>query len=434
MKKTKPIIFALVFLALSIVTQFFNFYNYSYYVEEQSLINFTTAGIAKIIFIIVDGVNDVIVGFLSDKISFKNGKRKTWISYFSPVFALFLVLTFVVDHNSGFSPVGFFIYYLFITISFDNFSSVLYINYNSMFPVVFRDEKTREKAAPLNHLFEMGGIGFALLFSMFLIPHIGYVWTSVIFAVIFLLIIYFVLPHIHENEVYSESDTRTKFSSRKALKEIIKEKSFLFFNLANATFLAIMSCAVTIFPMVLKYVFHLESISDQIIATIPILVSLLLSMRLWAWILQKKGPRFSYKLSFILLPIGILLISASFNMVSTCIFAPLGLPLVVGALITPDLMLAKLIDADRASYHEHREAAIYSLNSLVKRLAMLVIVAIIMIVAACFGYENGNNPGPHPEMTFRIIITVVLPIVGAIGTLFSLIFLRIFPNNDHSST
>ena len=71
MKNKTTIYYSLILLALSLVTQMFTSYNYSYYVDEVALISLSQASLAKVIFLVFDGLNDLIFGYLSDKFSFK---------------------------------------------------------------------------------------------------------------------------------------------------------------------------------------------------------------------------------------------------------------------------------------------------------------------------------------------------------------------------
>lgn len=226
MKKTKPIYFALVLFGLTIVTQMFHGYNYAYYVEEQSLISMTQASIAKIIFILCDSVNDIIFGFLSEKASFKKGKRKTWLYMAMPLLSVALILTFIVDRDTNFSNSQFFLYYLFITVTFDNISSILYVNYNSLFPILFGEEKERAKTSSLMHLLEVVAIGVWALATPILKSWIGYTGTSVIFSIIFTIILLLCLSKI--NEPLNLNKEKKKFSIKKVYKDILKNKKFVF--------------------------------------------------------------------------------------------------------------------------------------------------------------------------------------------------------------
>ncbi len=420
MRKTRPIYFALVLFGLTLVSQMFHGYNYSYYVEGQSLITMAQASIAKIIFILFDGANDIFFGYLSEKTNFRLGKRKSWIVMAMPLFCMMLILTYIVDNSTPFSNLQFFLYYIFITITFDNVSSILYVNYNSLFPIVFSEENERAKTSSLMRIFEVAGIGVWALGTSMLIKYVGYVYTSVIISAVFLIILTICMFKIHEPKASTEIN---KFSFKKLIKEVFNNKKFLYFNLAAASFLAILSTFVTILPFVTKYLLHINEVQTMILFG-TMFTAAIVSIRFWTMLIKKKGHRYTYKIAFNCFPLGILLIGLSFNFISALILCTIGFSLLGGVLITPDLVMASLIDKDRKENNEQREAGILAVSSFSKRLALLIVVGVIMIVSGAFGYVNGQNPGPNPDLAFRVIASVCLPLIAFLGSVFAHLFLK----------
>ena len=67
MKKQSLVLrYALGMFALTLVGQLYHSFSYSYYVDKEALISLSLATASKVIFILVDGVNDVIFGYLSE--------------------------------------------------------------------------------------------------------------------------------------------------------------------------------------------------------------------------------------------------------------------------------------------------------------------------------------------------------------------------------
>ena len=104
MKKQSLVLrYALGMFALTLVGQLYHSFSYSYYVDKEALISLSLATASKVIFILVDGVNDVIFGYLSEKTKSKMGKRLPWIIYSFPFFPLCVLLTYVLNHTMNFS-------------------------------------------------------------------------------------------------------------------------------------------------------------------------------------------------------------------------------------------------------------------------------------------------------------------------------------------
>ena len=110
-KKNNPYVYALILLSLTLISQMFTNYNYSYFVDDMALITLKQASLAKMIFIVFDGVNDVIFGVLSDKAKHKNISRCKWMMYTLPFYCFALIFTYAINKNISLSNMQFFIYF-----------------------------------------------------------------------------------------------------------------------------------------------------------------------------------------------------------------------------------------------------------------------------------------------------------------------------------
>ncbi len=425
MKNKLTIYYAVILLALTLVNQMFTSYNYSYYVDEAALITLQQASLAKIIFLCFDGVNDLLFGYLSDKFSFKKGKRKTWLIFGLPLLSASFLFTFAIDAETSFSTFQFFIYYIFITIMFDNFSSLMYVNYNALFPLLFQSNDERTKASSLKHLFEIVGAGVVLLTAPILKEKLGYLNTCLIYVVLMIILMTVSLMNINEpNRFLSDDIKEEKFTFKNTWNAVFQNKAFIWYLISTASFLTILGTLITILPFLIKYTMKITSIEQTIITAIAFIV-VIFSLKGWTRVIKKKGHRYAYQWSFTLLPLVIFVLSCSFNFWTTLLSVIICAPFIGGLLITPDLMMADIIDADFHKYHVRREAAMMSISSFVRRIALIVAAVLLMLVSSFGGYQDGANPGSNPEITFRIITMVFLPLVAIIGTVASRIYLKL---------
>lgn len=120
-----------------------------------------------------------------------------------------------------------------------------------------------------------------------------------------------------------------------------------------------------------------------------------------------------------------LFLASAFNFWTTLIAVLLAAPCLGGILITPDLMMAEIIDRDYQKYHVRREAVLMSISSFARRLSLIIAALLLMLISSFSGYQDGANPGNHPELTFRLITMVFLPIIGLIGTISAQIYLKV---------
>lgn len=424
MKNKSTVYYALILLGLTLITQMFSSYNYSYYVDEIALISLQQASIAKIIFLLFDAGNDVLFGYLSEKFSFKLGKRKTWLIFGLPLFCVAFFFTFAIDAETTLSNSQVLLYYIFITITFDNFSSLLYVNHSALFPVLFSNDEERTKASSLNRFLEIIGTSIIFISAPILKEKLGYMTTCVIYIIIFLIIMTIALMNLKEPIDKTPKQKQEKFNFKQALKDVRKNKSFLWYMISSASFLTILGTLITILPFLVKYTMKITGTQQTIVTAIGFLC-VAISFKGWSHLIKKKGHRYAYKMSFILLPIITFLLGSSFNFWSTLIAFTFSMPFVGGMLMTPDLMMADIIDEDFQKHHIRREAALMSMASFVRRFSLLIAAALIMLISSFCGYQDGSNPGTNPELSFRLITMVFLPCVACIGTIASQIYLKL---------
>ena len=207
------------------------------------------------------------------------------------------------------------------------------------------------------------------------------------------------------------------------LKQILLNKSFIFFNFTQSFFNAIMSLLVTLYPMYCTYVINVDGVQQALIIG-ALFVSLMGSIPLWNKFIKKKGARLAYKISYTLLPFGLLLFTFPTKWWHAIIICILVGPIASGLLISPDILGSELIDIDKIKYHISREASYSSLGSLVSRISVIITSIAMLFASVAFGYNSGTDPGPNPSLAFRMMMGVILAIIGAIGTVLCYTYLR----------
>ena len=179
----------------------------------------------------------------------------------------------------------------------------------------------------------------------------------------------------------------------------------------------------TILPFLVKYTLRITPIQQSIL-TIVASVIILLSMKIWSYLIQKNGVENVFKFSFIIFPIIVFTLGCSFNFISALIFIILCCPFIGSYLILPDLVMANIIDEDKKRHHQSREGTLLSIASFTRRIALLVAAVILMIASSLFGYIDGENPGDNPSLCFKIISVVFLPLVAIIGSIASRFYIK----------
>lgn len=430
-KPTSSIGYAFFLFGLTLLTQLYHGFNFNYYLES-GLVVISYATICKIVFVIVDACNDMLFGALSEKTKSKYGKRLPWLIYGLLFLPLFICLTYAINKRTNFSEVGFFLYYLIISILLENASTVIYTNYNALFPNFFTTGSARQKTATYKHAFEIAGMIVCYLLTPILVndAHIPYWAVGIFYTVVYICtFITFISSSRFKDDLEAENLQREQFKVRTTFKDLIKEKPFLMFNLAQSCFQAILAIVVSLYPMYCKYVLKLETGWQQSLVLGCLFVSLMVSLPIWYFLMKKFSHTKIYIISYAGTPLALLLLLVPNNYIVGCILCCFIGPFLGGLMVSPDLIGADLIDIDKLKHHTSREAMMGSISSLIGRVSVILSAVATAILASAFGYQNGDNPGNNPELAFRICFGVMLPIVAFIGLIFAILYLY-FSKND----
>lgn len=421
--KTNSFRFALGLFALTLITQLFHGYNLAFYVDS-GMVSLYLASVCKIVFVVVDGVNDIIFGALSEKTRSRWGKRLPWLVGGMPFLAVFVLLAYAVNSTTGFSAVGFFIYYLLISIMLENASTVMYINYNALYPVLFKKDSERTKTAGFAHFLELVAMGICYICTPLLYEYLNsYLLIGLIYTVIYLGTMTICITGL---KVKGQDDVKLQktYSLRKTFKDVVKNKPFLVYHLAQSFFKAILGLVVSIYPMYCRYVLEASGVYQAILMA-ALFGSVIISFPLWNYIIRKIGVRRTWKMCFTILPFALLLLLLPSNWwQGILVLIPIG-PFVAGLMLTPDMMSAELIDIDKLKNNISREASFNSIGSLISRFSLILSAVVMAAMSFAFGYESGSNPGPNPELAFRAMCGAFLPIIAIFGAISSYIYIRI---------
>ncbi len=426
-KPTNKLGFALFLFGLTFLTQLYHGFNTAYYINT-GIVTMTYASICKIVFVIVDWLNDIIFGFLSEKTHSKRlGKRVPWLIGGALFLPAFVILTYCVSKETNFSPVGFFVWYLIISISLENASTVMYTNYNAMFPTLFTTGKQRSEVASYKHGFEVIGMILCYLLTPILTDnfHLPYYVVGIIYSCVYIITLFILFKSINiKDDIQAVEIETEKFSFIDTFKDVLKEPSFIVFNIAQSFYSAILALIVSLYPFYCNYVLGIDG-WQQSLCLGAFFGSLMVSLPIWYILIRKIGHTKSWLISFIGLPASTLLFLVPNNFVSGLIICLCVGPFIGGLMVCPDMISAELIDLDKLKFRVSREAALGSIATLIGRISVILTTIITAFLASYFGFQDATNPGEHPETTFRIAFGVMMPIIGLLGLIFAIIYVKI---------
>ncbi len=382
-----------------------------------------------LIYSIIDGVNDPIIGYLADKskkLTSRFGKRFPWIIGGLVIGPIFLILSFIQISPDILISV---IWLIVVMVVYDTFMSSSEINEMALFPDLFREDSHRRKVIVIGAI--IGGI--ATIFINVLIPifisSIGYLGT-VVLVVIFGYIL--VIPYssgIREpkemKEFRAELDSSQRGSSPvgEVIKRIFKDRSWMGITIAGFSWSVAGACFLYGLNF---YVTH--SLGLDIGATaLPLLtvntIGFLLAP-LWTWISRKIGVRNAYIAGMFCNIIAYFSLVFVTDLISlTLVFALAGVGFSATAGVIFGLLRAQGIDNATVNSGKREEGSYSGIYKIFTAFSYFIQTVIFAIVAIFTGYdpilETGNTDAAKFGLLFQMsIIPMIITIIGTIAFIF----------------
>ena len=433
-RKTNKFGYALGLFGLTLLTQLFHGFNLSYYVDTLGM-TLVYATICKIIFVIVDSVNDVIFGQLSEKTKSRWGKRIPWLVGGAIFIPIFVILTYILNVNNVtvFSTLGLLGYYMIISIFFENASTVMYVNYNALFPNLFPSTSERNKTATYKHIFELLAMILCYVLTPILVSYLkSYVLVGIIYSAIYLICICACVSSVKiTDEVKRETNQdNAKYSFKETINDLFHNKPFIVYNLAQSFFAAIMALVVSMYPMYCRYSLGIDasSVADswkQSVVLGCFFASLILSIPLWSLAIKKFTARKVWVVDFFLITFALSLLAIPKDWVGGLITVIFVGPTFGGLMLAPDMVSAELIDIDKIKHKVSREAVFGSIANIIGRFSTIISAILTAIITYLFGYKSGAEPGDNPALTFKILFGAIMPFITLLGGIFAIYYYRI---------
>jgi len=277
-----------------------------YYVAVVGL-SASLVAIAMFLFLIYNGVNDPIFGFLMDrnlKFTRKWGRRFPWIVIGIVPWVLSVVLLFSAPNlpknitGELLNPWPAFGFLILSLVLIDTFGTLVGVNFKAIQMEKFRTEHERNRFskyyAPLDILAIVLGMLLPPLFTD-MIPgdkFASYSMMAVILAVIALIFGFLSLPGNREDKImidkFYSPDSVERLSFFKVFKEAIKTKSFVvwfIFGICNGTWIALV-----ITNMLFITTFVLDVGGDMFLIIMALnLVGTLISIPIWLRFIRKTN-------------------------------------------------------------------------------------------------------------------------------------------------
>jgi GPH family glycoside/pentoside/hexuronide:cation symporter len=284
-----------------------------------------------------------------------------------------------------------------------------------MFPVL------RERAGANGWRQVMSLIGMLLgaAAAPILAERFGWPRTGLILGAAVLFFLALSLTGIREYRVYAQARVPGLV---RAYRSVLRHRAFLIF--LGVTFLgrlALTTVSATV-PFYASYVLGLGTRGASALLGSALLAALL-AMAVWVRLLARWGARRTLLTAQLLVGVTLLplmLVRTPEAAVIACAGAGFAL---AGLLLTPDVMLADVVDADHITMGQRREGTYFGLTNFVNRLPNVLQAALLGELLTLAGFDAGLSAQPGSVLAgLREIISLVPAAAMALALLLTWIY------------
>jgi len=380
--------------------------------------------IGQIIYMIVNAVNDPLLGQLSDQTNREKwgSRRLIYIRYGGPIWALTFIMVWTPWSTTN--QLIIFLHYVISICLFDTMLTLVILVWMALLPEMTANVDERNKANFLSLLFGViGVVPFILILMDMKTTSQSFLMLN-IFIAIFSSIILLLVSFLCEEKPEFQKDEA--FPLIKSVKETIKSKSFLLFIGYNF-------CGVFIGSLLLSYLFvYILILGGDIEALIfffIIYIFIGFSSNVLCMGLRKK-----HGMRKIILTFGLLKAFGTFALFFFMLIPGLEYLIWIGfmwttffggySVFTTGGLMPQSIDEDELKNGTRREGMFLGVNALITKPANSIGPILATIILVSFGYIQGSDVQSESAL---LGIKILFLIVPAVATLISLVFIYFYP-------
>lgn len=376
-----------------------------------------------------DGVNDPLVGFLTDKTKSRRwGRRLPWMFYGAIPFGIFFFLQWIVPQfsaNQSENIWPLFWYYVAIGIISQSFYTVVNLPYTAMTPELTQDYDERTSLNSFRFTFSIGGSILSLILAQIIFSQIAdlkqaYLVLAAICTVISILGLYWCVFGVHDRiqafeakRMQVEEPESLPFGEQ--LKIVFSNRPFLFvIGIYLFSWLGVQITA-SIIPFFVVNCMGLNFKSDVTPVLITVQATALLMLFVWGALSKKIGKKLVY---FLGMSLWIIAASGLFFLQPGQIVLMYVMAVMAGigvstAYLIPWSMIPDVIELDELQTGQRREGIFYGFMVLLQKFGLAFGLFVVSTALQVYGFKEsvaGSPPPIQPESALFAIRIAVGPI------------------------
>ncbi len=340
-----------------------------------------------------DFVNDLLVGYISDRTRSRWGRRRPFLLFGAVPFGLSFLLLWL---SPDFGQTGLVIYYSAAYIIYEALATLVYMPYFALTPELTSDYDERTKLTSFRMMFNIIGSLTAYILPLLIIGSDWNIATrqsvllmAVVAGAIAATPLFGVFLGTKEKEEY-QKETLPKFWP--SLKAAFKNRPFVFSALM---YLATWMTIVVVESNLQFYILYiLQRQSQNIIIMVSIFVTAILALPIWNWISKNWNKRLAYMIGagfwgFVMMVLILMTPATPFWLILIlCVMAGIG---VSAAQVLPWAILPDAIEWEEYHTGERNEGMFYSLVTLMGKAGMAIAQPLSLLVLQLTNFQQGQG-------------------------------------------
>jgi GPH family glycoside/pentoside/hexuronide:cation symporter len=396
-----------------------------YFAVDTLLIPQLLIPLIYLVYSIVDGINDPIIGYLADRskrFTSKFGKRFPWIIFGVIIGPIFLVFSFIQISSSIAISV---IWLIIIMTVYETFMTSFEINHNALFPDLFRESSHRRKLTIIGAI--LGGI--ITIFAGALIPSLISSTNYLTTVIIVVLIVYIsIIPYsfgIREpaemKSFRAELDKTDRSTSpvRDVVKRVFKDKNWMGITIAIFCWSVAGACFIYGLNFFVEHNLGLY-IGDTAIPLMMLYLVGLALAPLWTWISRKIGVMNAYILGMVCViatDFAFVFVTNLQGIIILFTFAGIGYSATFGVIAR--LLQAEGIDNAAVNSGKREEGTYTGILKIFTAFSYFFQTVIFAIVSGITGYDAnlGTGNSDFAKFGLKLQMSIIPMIIIVIGTI-----------------
>jgi len=372
--------------------------------REKLLLQSSSILYAFTLYTILNAINGVIFGWISDRTRTRKGRRIPYLKYLAPFLALSFILIWISPLTREIGELGVFFWLLLTMIFFDICYNTTNMAYSALGQELSMDNKERVNIQVYIMIFGIFSTLISLILPLSFLEdpgREGFIIFVVLLALIQLLTMWITAFTIKERLEFSQIDE--PLGIIESFRYTIRNKSFLstvFVNFCVGFVQAVIFGNIFFF---INYI-YINYPSALILALIGIflLSGLFLGTIFLLKLNKARGLKYTLLRSLAIIGIGLIMIGVLPDIFATFGFFLFGFGL-FGFMGLPNTALGAVADEDEVNTGTRREAAIFGVSALITKPAQSLAGLFIALILLLFQYQEPINGVQQPQSVFTLL-------------------------------